>query len=77
MIKRVSRKKLDVDKYTECLNKSVNYRIYAEIFYLDALVGNNWDCYVYGDYEAIMPLPYTLPHFSFYTIHTSFGTFFL
>ena len=59
MIKRVSRKKLDVDKYTECLNKSVNYRIYAEIFYLDALVGNNWDCYVYGDYEAIMPLPYT------------------
>lgn len=58
MIKRVSRKKLDVDKYTECLKKSVNYRIYAEVFYLDTLVGNNWDCYVLNDYEAIMPLPY-------------------
>ena len=58
MIKRVSRKKLDVNKYTECLNKSVNYRIYAEVFYLDALVDNNWDCYVLNDYEAIMPLPF-------------------
>lgn len=58
MIKRVSRKKLDVNKYTECLNKSVNYRIYAEVFYLDALVENNWDCYVLNDYEAIMPLPF-------------------
>ncbi|MFV0146404.1 hypothetical protein OBK08_00235 [Empedobacter falsenii] len=58
MIKRVSRKKLDVNKYTECLNKSVNYRIYAEVFYLDVLVENNWDCYVLNDYEAIMPLPF-------------------
>ncbi|HCC95439.1 MAG TPA: hypothetical protein DEQ26_14170 [Flavobacteriaceae bacterium] len=58
MIKRVSRKKLDVNKYTECLNKSVNYRIYAEVFYLDALIENNWDCYVLNDYEAIMPLPF-------------------
>ncbi|MDM1548071.1 hypothetical protein HX096_09400 [Empedobacter falsenii] len=58
MIKRVSRKKLDVNKYTECLNKSVNYSIYAEVFYLDALVDNNWDCYVLNDYEAIMPLPF-------------------
>lgn len=58
MIKRVSRKKLDVNKYTECLNRSVNYRIYAEVFYLDALLDNNWDCYVLNDYEAIMPLPF-------------------
>lgn len=58
MIKRISRKKLDVDKYTECLNKSVNYRIYAEVWYLDTLVENNWDCYVLNNYEAIMPLPF-------------------
>ncbi|GEM50885.1 hypothetical protein [Empedobacter brevis] len=58
MIKRISRKKLDVDKYTECLSKSVNYRIYAEVWYLDTLVENNWDCYVLNDYEAIMPLPF-------------------
>lgn len=58
MIKRIPRKKLDINKYTECLNKSVNYRIYAEYWYLDALVENNWDCYVLNDYEAIMPLPF-------------------
>ncbi len=58
MIKRISRKKLDVDKYTKCLSKSVNYRIYAEVWYLDTLVENNWDCYVLNDYEAIMPLPF-------------------
>ena len=58
MIKRITRKKLDVNQYTECLNRSVNYRIYAEVLYLDALVGENWDCYVLNDYEAIMPLPF-------------------
>ena len=59
MIKRITRKKLDVEKYTNCLNNAVNYRIYAEYWYLDTLVGDNWDCYVLNDYVAIMPLPYT------------------
>ena len=59
MIKRITRKKLDVEKYTNCLNNAVNYRIYAEYWYLDTLVDDNWDCYVLNDYEAIMPLPYT------------------
>ena len=59
MIKRITRKKLDVEKYTNCLNNAINYRIYAEYWYLDALVGDNWDCYILNDYEAVMPLPYT------------------
>lgn len=59
MIKRITRKKIDVEKYTNCLNNAVNYRIYAEYWYLDTLVDDNWDCYVLNDYEAIMPLPYT------------------
>ena len=59
MIKRITRKKLDVKKYTNCLNNAINYRIYAEYWYLDALVGDNWDCYILNDYEAVMPLPYT------------------
>lgn len=59
MIKRITRKKLDVEKYTNCLNTATNYRIYAEYWYLDALVGDNWDCYILNDYEAVMPLPYT------------------
>lgn len=59
MIKRITRKKLDVEKYSNCLNNAANYRIYAEYWYLDTLVGDNWDCYILNDYEAIMPLPYT------------------
>lgn len=58
MIRKVSRKKLAIEKYTNCLMQSVNYRIYAEYWYLDTLVGENWDCLIYNDYEAIMPLPF-------------------
>lgn len=58
MIKTIKRQYLDLEKYNHCLAKSVNYRIYAEYWYLDTLVGNNWDCYVLNDYEAIMPLPF-------------------
>lgn len=58
MIKRITRKNLDLDKYTDCLNKAINYRIYAEFWYLDIVTKNRWDCYVYNDYEAIMPVPF-------------------
>lgn len=58
MIKKVKRTALDLEKYSNCLAKSVNYRIYAEHWYLDSLMGNSWDCYVLNDYEAIMPVPY-------------------
>ncbi|MBS7332951.1 MAG: hypothetical protein KIG88_05060 [Weeksellaceae bacterium] len=58
MIRRVKRENIDLEKYSRCLAESVNYRIYAEYWYLDTLVGNNWDCYVLNDYEAIMPLPF-------------------
>ncbi len=58
MIKQISRKNLDQEKYTQCLQKSVNYRVYAEIWYLDLLVNERWDCLIFGDYQAVMPLPF-------------------
>jgi len=58
MIKRISRKNLDLEKYSTCLANTINYRIYAEYWYLDTLVGENWACYVWNDYEAIMPICY-------------------
>lgn len=54
----ISRSKLDVFKYNNCLQSSENYRIYAEYWYLDVLCNQNWDCLVYDDYQAIMPIPY-------------------
>ena len=58
MIKKIKRSALDLDKYTACLQRAVNYRVYAEYWYLDSLTDLQWDCLVLNDYEAIMPLPY-------------------
>ncbi|MCB9202847.1 MAG: hypothetical protein H6604_07365 [Flavobacteriales bacterium] len=57
-VKKVSRKNLDLKKYSDCLKKSINYRIYAEVWYLDLLTDSSWFCYVLDDYKAVMPIPY-------------------
>lgn len=56
-IKKVKRKDLDIEKYSNALNTSINYRVYAEHWYLDVLTDEKWECLVYGDYEVIMPIP--------------------
>lgn len=58
MIKKVKRSALDLDKYTACLQHSINYRVYAEYWYLDTLTNLQWNCLVLNDYEAVMPLPF-------------------
>lgn len=54
----IPRSKLDIKKYSNCLQTAENYRIYAEHWYLDCLTNQQWDCLVYDDYQAIMPIPY-------------------
>ncbi len=44
--------------YDNCLQKASNYRPYALSWCLDALCETQWDLLVYGDYEAVLPLPY-------------------
>lgn len=58
MIRQIARKDLDTEKYTDCLEQSLNYRLYAEVWYLDVVADGKWDCLVYNDYDAVMPLPY-------------------
>lgn len=58
MIKLVKRKNINLEKYTACLHRAENYRVYAEHWYLDTLMQKQWDCFVLNDYEAIMPLPF-------------------
>lgn len=58
MIKKVLHQDIDREKYRNCLQNAVNYRVYAEDWYLDAHTDSKWDCLVYNDYEAVMPLPY-------------------
>lgn len=56
-IRCIKRKDLDESKYSQALNDSLNYRIYAESWYLDIVSNGKWECLVYGDYEVIMPIP--------------------
>lgn len=63
--KHLTRKNLDVAKYDACISQAVNSRIYAYSWYLDA-VADNWDVLVYGDYQAVMPLPWRRKYFIHY-----------
>lgn len=56
-LKKIKRQNLDLEKYSRALNDSINYRIYAEHWYLDLLTNEKWECWVWGDYEVIMPIP--------------------
>lgn len=56
-LRKVKRKNLDVEKYSKALNAAFNYRIYAEHWYLDILTDSKWECWIFGDYEVVMPVP--------------------
>ncbi len=62
MIRYIKRAVLDVDKYNNCIENSINARIYAYSWYLD-IVADNWDVLVLDDYAAVMPLPWRSKYF--------------
>jgi len=57
MITRIKRKKLDVEKYDDCIENSLQSNIYGFSWYLD-IVCDRWDVLVLNDYEAVMPIPW-------------------
>lgn len=57
MIQYIKRKNLDIEKYNDCIDKSVQSKIYAFSWYLD-IVADNWDVLVLDNYKAVMPIPY-------------------
>jgi hypothetical protein len=56
MIKYIKRKDLDSVKYNNCIENSIQSRIYAFSWYLD-IVADYWDVLVLDDYKAVMPIP--------------------
>lgn len=58
MIKRLKYQEIDFDKYNRCIENSVQKNFYAKKETLDFL-SKNWELLVYGDYEAVMPIPFT------------------
>ncbi|AQS93744.1 hypothetical protein BXQ17_06585 [Polaribacter sp. BM10] len=55
MIKLISRKNINIDKYDDCIKNSIQSRIYAFSWYLDT-VSKNWSVLVLNDYEAVLPI---------------------
>ena len=56
-IKYIHREHLDEEKYNQCIDSSLQSKIYAFSWYLD-IVCNTWDVLVLNDYEAVMPIPW-------------------
>ena len=57
MINYLKRADLDVEKYDDCIENSIQSKIYAFSWYLD-IACKNWDVLVLNDYEAVMPIPW-------------------
>ena len=57
MIKYIKRKDIDVEKYDDCIENSIQSRVYAFSWYLD-IVADNWGILVLDNYQAVMPLPW-------------------
>jgi hypothetical protein len=55
-IKLLSHKEIDHEKWDDCILNAVNGSHYAMSWYLD-IVSSVWKGLVWGDYEAVMPVP--------------------
>ncbi len=53
----IAGKDIDEEKWDACVNCLEFPLIYGNVWYLD-LVCEEWNALVYGDYEAILPLPF-------------------
>lgn len=58
-IKYVRRENIDTSKWDRCIEESLNGLIYANSAYLDNMA-KNWDAFISGDYEAVMPLTWNI-----------------
>jgi len=56
LIKHLPQNEIDKSKWDACLINSANGMIYGTSWYLDQL-SPGWEALVYGEYEAVMPLP--------------------
>lgn len=58
MIKRLKYQEIDFEKYQNCLENAEQKIYSAEKVFLDVTAKNDWELLVYGDYEAVMPIPF-------------------
>jgi len=62
-IKHLKYHQINFKKYDECIENSYNSRIYAYSWYLNIVSEKKWECLVFDDYKAVMPLPFRKKYF--------------
>lgn len=56
-IKHIRHKDIDFGAWDACIARSCRPLVYAGSTYLNAICNQNWDALIYGNYEAVFPLP--------------------
>ncbi|MET2985801.1 GNAT family N-acetyltransferase [Aureibaculum conchae] len=56
MIRYLTKNRIDISKYDNCVSNSINSRIYGYSWFLNA-VCDDWGVLALDDYTAVMPLP--------------------
>lgn len=62
-IRYIKHQQIDHGKWDRAIDNSIAPLIYAYAWYLDGITGRQWDGLVYGDYEAVFPLPWKRKYF--------------
>lgn len=57
-LRYLERKNIDEIKWQQLCAQCEEANVYVQIWYLDEMCEGRWGAIVYGDYEALMPLPY-------------------
>lgn len=58
-LRHLERTEIDIEKWDHCIVQAHNAMIYPMSWYLD-VVADHWSALVWGDYEAVMPIPYRI-----------------
>jgi len=67
----IYKKNIDKNKWDDCVSRNANGLIYASTVYMDAMC-ESYAGLVFGDYEAVFPLPFKTKYFIKYLYHPPF-----
>ncbi|MDG5801019.1 hypothetical protein QA597_11670 [Marinilabiliaceae bacterium ANBcel2] len=70
-IELLKNREIDYQKWDSCITNSLNPLIYAESWYLN-IVSPGWQALIYGDYDAMLPLPVTKKAFFNFIVQPPF-----
>ena len=55
-LKYLEREEIDIDKWDDIIKKSLQSRIYAYSWYLDAMTDHKWSALIIDDYVSVFPI---------------------